>query len=101
MAFVIEIDHLEPQMLSNELVEISDGLPSDLRSRDEPAHAKVHQNAAFDDLSHGRLDDFVTLVRLDDFLPGLERASSPLGEKERSIELVDPVHHYFDGIADS
>jgi len=40
-------------------------------------------------------------VCFDDFLPRLERAGSPLRQKERSVELVNPVHHHFDGVADA
>ena len=46
MALMIEIDHFETQMLSDELVEISDGLPADLRGRNESAHAQIDEYAA-------------------------------------------------------
>ncbi len=101
MALVIEIDHLETQMLPDEFVEIADRLAADLRCRHEAAHSEVDQNAAFDDLRDGRFDHFVAIVCLDDLLPRLERAGATLGEKERSVELVDAVDHHFDGVADS
>jgi hypothetical protein len=100
MALVIEVDHFEPKVLVDELVEVSDGLAADLRGWDESAHSKVDQHAAFDDLRDGRFDHFVAIVRLDDLLPRFERAGSALGEKERSVHLVDAVNHHFDGIAD-
>ena len=100
MAFVIEVDHFEAKVLVDELVEISDGLAADLRGWDESAHSKVDQHAAFDDLRDRRFDDFVAIVSLDHLLPRFERAGSALGEKERSVHLVDAVNHHFDGIAD-
>jgi hypothetical protein len=98
---MIEVDYFEAQMLADKLVEIAHGLSSNLGRRHEAAHTEVDKNAAFDDLGYRRLDHFVTIVRLDDLLPRLKRASATLGEKERSVELVDAMYHHFDGIADS
>lgn len=100
MAFVIEVDHLQPEMLTYQLVEVSNGLTADLGSRHESTHPKIDQHAPFDDLRDGRFDDFVAIVRLDHFLPRFERACPALGEKERAVHFVDAVNHYFDGIAD-
>src|SRR5579863_10392556 len=100
MALVIEIDHFQPEMLIDELVEVSDGLTADLRGRNESAHSQIDQHAPFDDLRDGCLDDFVAIVRLNDLLPGFERAGSALGEKERSVHLVNAVNHHLDGVAD-
>lgn len=100
MALVIEVDHFQPEVLIDQLVEVSDGLAADLRGRDESAHPQIDQHAAFDDLRDGGFDDFVAIVRLNDLLPRFERAGSALGEKERSVHLVDAVDHHFDGIAD-
>jgi hypothetical protein len=100
MTLVIEIDHFQTEMLTDELVQISDGLPPDLRSRNESAHAEIDEYSALDDLRNGRFDHFVALVRFDDFLPRLERARAPLGEKERPVHFVDAMDHDFDGIAD-
>ena len=100
MTFVIQIDHFEPQSLADELVEVADRLTPDLRSRHEAAHAEIDEYAALDDLRHRRLDHFVVLVRFDDFLPRLERARAPLGEKERAVVVVDAMDHHFQRIAD-
>ena len=100
MALVIEIDHLQAQMLADEFVEIADRLTANLRRRHEAAHAEIDEHAAFDDLRDRRFDDFVAIVRLDDLLPRLERAGAALGEKERSVHLVDAMNHHFDGVAD-
>src|SRR5580704_7629641 len=100
MAFVIEIDYLQAKVLSDELVEISDGLTPDLRSRHEAAHAEVDEHAAFDDLRHGRFDYFVPIMRLDNLLPGLQRARSALGQKQRPVPLTHAVHHHFQRVTD-
>ncbi len=78
VALVIEVDDFQAQMLADELVEISNGLPANLRSRNEAAHAEIDEHSAFDHLRDGRFDDFVALVCLDDFLPSLECARTPL-----------------------
>ena len=100
MALVIEIDHFQAQMLADELVEIADRLAADLRGRNEAAHAEIDEHAALDDLRDGRFDHFVAFVRFDDFLPRLERAGAALGEKERSVQLVDAMDHHFERVAD-
>src|SRR5581483_1820434 len=100
MALVIEIDDLQAQMLTDELVEISNRLPANLRGRYEAAHSEIDQHSAFDDLRDGRFDDFVTIVRFDDFLPGLERTRSPLGEEQRSVHFIDAVNHNLKSVAD-
>jgi hypothetical protein len=64
-------------MFADQLLEISDRLAADLRSRNEPAHAEVNEHAALDDLRHGRFDYFVVVVGGDDLLPGLQRARAP------------------------
>ena len=64
MPLVVEIDHLEAQVLADEFVEIADGLAANLRGRHEAAHAEVDEHAALDDLRDRRFDDFVVLVRL-------------------------------------
>ncbi len=100
MPLVIEIDHFQAQALADEFVEIADRLAADLRCRNEAAHAEVDENAAFDDLRDGGFDDFVALVRFDDFLPRLERARATLGKEERSVHVVDAVDHHFERVAD-
>ncbi len=100
MTLVIEIDHLEPQMLADQFVEISDGLTADLRGGNEPAHAEVDEDAALDDLRHGRFDHFVVLVRFDDLLPRLEGAGPALGEEQRAVLIVDAVDHHLELVAD-
>ncbi len=99
MALVIEVDDLQTQVLPHQLVEIADRLATNLRGRNEAAHTEVDENAAFDDLRDGRLDDFVVLVRFDDFFPGLERARAAFRQEQRSVELVDAVHHHLEGVA--
>ena len=86
-------------MLTDQLVEVSDGLTTDLRRRDEAPHPQIDQDAAFDHLRDRRFDDLVAIVRLDDFLPRFKRTGAALGKKERSVHLVDAVNHHFDGIA--
>ena len=79
------------------LVEIADRLAADLRCRHEAAHAEVDEHAALDDLRDGRFDDFVVLVRFDDFLPGLERASALLGEVEGAVAVaVDAMDQHLE-----
>ena len=87
-------------MLTDELVEITDRLAPDLRSGNEAAHSQIDQHAAFDHLRYGGFDNFVALVRFDYLLPRLECTRPPLGEKERSIHLVDAVNHDFERVAD-
>jgi len=87
-------------MLTDELVEIADGLSPDLRSRNEAAHSQIDQHAAFYHLRYGGFDNFVALVRFDYLLPRLECTRTPLGEKERSVHLVDAVNHDFERVAD-
>ena len=101
MPLVVEIDHLQTQVLADEFVEVADRLTPDLRRRHEAAHPEIDENAALDDLRDGRFDHFVALVRLDDLLPGLERARAALGEKERAVDLVDAMDHDFEGVADA
>jgi len=100
MAFVVEVDYFQPEVLTYQLVEVSDGLTADLRSRHESAHPKIDQHAPFDDLRDRRFDDLVAIVRLNHLLPRFERACPALGEKERSVHFVDAMNHHFDGIAD-
>ena len=100
MTFVIEIDHLEPKVLADELVEISDRLPADLRRRHESAHAQIHQHAAFDDLRDRGFNHFIALVRLDDFFPRLQRACPALRQEQRPVHLVDAMDHDLERIAD-
>jgi len=88
-------------VLSDELVEIADGLTTDLRCGNETAHSQIDEHTAFDDLRDRSFDDLIAFMSLDNFLPRLERARTALGEKERSIELVDAMNHHFDGIADA
>src|SRR5581483_850331 len=97
---VIEVDDLQPQLLPDELVEVADGLTADLRGGDEAAHAEVDEDAALHDLRDGRFDHFVVLVRLDDLLPGLQRASAALAQIELAVLVVDPVDHDFQRVAD-
>ena len=80
MTLVIEIDHFRAQALSDQLVEIADGLPANLRCGNESAHAKIDENAAFYDLRDRCFDYLVLLVRFNDFLPRLQRACAPFGE---------------------
>jgi hypothetical protein len=101
MALVIEVDDLQAKMLSDELVEIPDGLAPNLRGGHESPHAEIDEHAAFDDLRYCRFDHLVVLVRFDDLLPGLERPGSPFRQKERPVQLVDSVNHYLDGVADA
>ena len=100
MALVGEVDHLEPQLLADQFVEVADGLATDLRGGDEPAHAEVDQNAALDDLGDRRFDHFVVVVRFDDLFPGLEGARAALAQIELAVLVVDPVDHDFQGGAD-
>ena len=59
MTLVIEIDHLEAQLLADEFVEIADRLTANLRCRNESAHAEIDEHAALDDLRDGRFDHFI------------------------------------------
>ncbi len=99
MTLVIEIDHLQAQALSDQLVEIADGLTANLRCGNESAHAEIDEYAAFDDLRDRCFDHFVLLVRFNDFLPRLERACAPFGEKQLAI-IIDAMNHHFELVAD-
>ncbi|MBD5633754.1 MAG: hypothetical protein IAI49_04665 [Candidatus Eremiobacteraeota bacterium] len=99
VALVIEIDHLEAQVLAHELFEISDRLAADLRGRNEAAHAEIDEDAALDHLRDGRFDHFVVLVRRNHFFPRLERAGAAFAEEQRAF-FVDPVDHDFELVAD-
>ena len=100
MTLVIEVDHFQPQLLADELVEIPDGLAANLRCGNESAHPEVDQDAALDDLRDRRFDHFIVLVGFDDFLPRLERARATLAQIELTILLVDPMDHHFELVAD-
>ena len=82
MALVIEVDHLQAQLLADEFVEVADRLAADLRCGDEAAHAEVDEDAALDDLRDRRFDHFVVVVRFDDLFPGLERAGAAFAEEQ-------------------
>jgi hypothetical protein len=100
MAFMVEIDYLQAKLLADQLIEISDRLPPNLGRRHEAAHTEIHEHAAFDDLRDGGLDHFVSFVRLDHLLPGLERTRAALGKEQRAIHVIDPVDHDFEGVPD-
>src|SRR5205823_5386326 len=59
---VIEIDHFESQLLPDQFFQVANRLPPDLRSGNESAHAEIDKDAAFDNLSNGRFDNFVVFV---------------------------------------
>jgi hypothetical protein len=99
VALVIEIDHLEAQMLAHEFFQIADRLAADLRGRNEAAHAEVDEDAALDDLRDRRFDHFVVVVRGDDLFPRLEGPGAPLREEERAF-LIDAVDHHLELVAD-
>jgi len=101
VAFVVEVDDLEPQFLPDEFVEIADRLTANLRCRNETAHAEVDENAALDDLRDGRFDHFIVVVCLDDFFPRLECAGPAFAQIELAIVLIDPMDHHFEFIADA
>ena len=100
MTLVVEVDDLQTQLLADELVEIADGLTTDLRGGNEAAHAEVDEHAALDDLRDGRFDHLILLVRFDDFFPRLESARATFGQVQLTVLVVDPVDHDFQSVAD-
>ncbi len=100
VALVVEVDDLEAQAFADEFVEVADRLAPDLRRGDEATHAEVDEDAALDDLSNRRFDDFVVIVRGDDFFPRLERPGAAFTQEERTVLVVDPVDHDLKRVAD-
>src|SRR5487761_2528163 len=100
MAFVIEIDDFKTKTLIDQFVEISDWLTTNLRCRHKAAHTEINEDAAFDDLRYRCFDHLIVFMRFNDFLPRLERSRATFGEKERTVEFIDAMHHDFESVAD-
>src|SRR5581483_4485611 len=94
----VELDHLAPELLSQELVEILHAPDVDERRRQEAADAEVEDQAALDDFDHAAVDRIAGLGGALDVLPReleprtLLRQDQPsLGVLFRQDERVDLV----------
>src|SRR5439155_19054704 len=96
----VELDHLAPQLLAHEFVEVLHTADVDERRGQEAAHAEVEDQAALDDLDHASVDRLARLGSALDRLPRhlearalLRQDQTPFGVLLREHERVDLAAH--------
>ena len=96
----VELDHLAPELLAEELVEVLHPPDVHERGRQEPANAEIEDETALDDLDHLADDGLTRLGGALDLLPRELEASALLGEDQAAFRVLLREDERVDLLAD-
>src|SRR5439155_19224596 len=96
----IELDHLAPELLPRELLEILDAADVDERRGQEAAHPEVEDETALDDLDHTADHGLAGLRGGLDLLPRELEPSALLGEDQAPFGVLLREHERVDLLAE-
>src|SRR6266481_5080723 len=98
-ALLVELDHLELELLADQLVQIADRTQIHLRAGEERLHADVDGEAALHAPDDGSLDELVALARGGDLVPDAHLVGLLLGEDDHARVVLARLEQHLDLVA--
>ena len=88
----IDFNDSEVHILTDQSVEVADGVNVDLRARQEGVDSEyVHHHTAFNAAGDSPLDNFLGFIELQHFLPGFHKIGFALGKHQLAFLVFNLV----------